>query len=122
MRELGLVFIAIYIYIGGFFSNSIVTGSYPGRVSGFLIKPRPVSGFFLKTHTQPYSLSGRVKSGPLGSGRAGYPQVRSKLPSLLIQHFIQYHTNISNIIQEKNIIQTQGYLIDHLKSNVKLSP
>ena len=40
----------------------------------------------------------------------------------LIQHFIQYHANISNIIQEKNIIQTQGYLIDHLKSNVKLSP
>ena len=40
----------------------------------------------------------------------------------LIQHFIQYHANTSNIIQEKNIIQTQGYLIDHLKSNVKLSP
>ena len=39
----------------------------------------------------------------------------------LIQHFIQYHANISNIIQEKNIIQTQGYLIDHPKSNIRLS-
>ena len=39
MRELGLVFIAIYIYIyiySGFFSNFMVTGSYLGWVSGFL--------------------------------------------------------------------------------------
>ena len=40
MRELGLVFIAIYIYIyiyiEGFFSNFMVTGSYLGWVSGFL--------------------------------------------------------------------------------------
>ena len=29
------------------------------------------------------------------------------------QHSIQYHTKMSYIIQAKNIIQTQGYLIDH---------
>ena len=34
----------------------------------------------------------------------------------------QYYTNINNIIQAKNIIQTQGYLIGHLKSNTNLSP
>ena len=39
--------------------------------------------FFLKkTHTRPYSLSGRVKFGPLGSSRAGYMRVGFKLPSL----------------------------------------
>ena len=39
-------------------------------------------------------------------------------------HTISYkqYTDISNIKQVKNIIQTQGYLIGHLKSNVKLSP
>ena len=34
----------------------------------------------------------------------------------------QYYTNISNIIQAKNIIQTQGSLIGHLESNMKFSP
>ena len=38
-----------------------------------------------------------------------------------ISYLIQYHTNINNIIQAKNIIHTQGYLTNHLKSNVKLS-
>ena len=37
------------------------------------------------------------------------------------QHSIQYHSNMSYIIQAKNIIQTQGYLIDHPKSNIRLS-
>ena len=34
-----------YIYIG-VFCNFAVTGLYPGRVSDFLIKPGPASGFF----------------------------------------------------------------------------
>ena len=53
MRELGLVFIAIYIY-RGFYSNFMVTGSYPGRVLDFLNKirtrPGPASGFFFLKH------------------------------------------------------------------------
>ena len=48
----------------------------PGR--GFKktrTRPGPGSGFFKKTQTRPYSLSDRVKSGPLGSGRTGYPRI-----------------------------------------------
>ena len=64
-----------------------------GRVSGFFDKIRtrsgPTSGFFKKTHTRPYSLSDRVKSGPLGSGRAGYPRVGFKLPSLAFWAFLK---------------------------------
>ena len=83
MRELGLVFIAIYIYIYmGFFSNFMVIRSYPGRVSSFFDKTQTRFGFFFKTHTRPYSLSGQVKSSPLGSGRVRYLQVGSKFPSL----------------------------------------
>ena len=48
----------------------------------FRTRPRPASGFFFKTHTRPYNLSDRVKSGLLGSSRTGYPRVGFKLPSL----------------------------------------
>ena len=79
----------ISIYIRWVFSNFNGTGLYPGRVSGrvsdFFIKsgpdPDPLR-IFLKTHTRSYSLSDRVKSGPLGSDRAEYPWVGQKLSSL----------------------------------------
>ena len=46
-------------------------------------RPEPNSGFLKKTHTRPYNLSGWVKFNPLGLGRAGYPRVGYKLPSLV---------------------------------------
>ena len=61
---------------------------YPGRVEfgpDFYKNPDPVRVFLKKTQTRPYSLSSRVKSDPLGSSRAGYPQVGQKLPSLCPQ-------------------------------------
>ena len=90
MREMSFrVRVDIYIYIEvGFFvifnlSNQVGSGTGSGRVfTKTWTQPGPVSGFFSKTQTQPYSLSGRVKSDPLGSGRAGYPWVGYKLPSL----------------------------------------
>ena len=75
------VYSYIYIYMG-FFSNFMVIRSYPGRVSSFFDKTQTRFGFFFKTHTRPYSLSGQVKSSPLGSGRVRYLQVGSKFPSL----------------------------------------
>ena len=88
MRDLGLD--NNYIY-KGYFCNFRETGFYPGQVSGrvsdFFIKPRPFLGFFKKTHTRPYSQSDQVKLGLLGSGRAGYPRVGQKLPSLKLHWF-----------------------------------
>ena len=79
-------FITKYIY-EDILVLKYITGS--GRVrSGtrrVFIKTRTRFGFFfffLKTQTRPDSLSGWVKLDPLGSGRAGYPQVRQKLSSL----------------------------------------
>ena len=83
------VYNIIYIYIWGYFSNYIII--YPSRVrsgSGQIFtKTRTRFGFFFlkkKTQTRPYSLSGQVKSNPLGSGRARYPRFGQKLPSLVV--------------------------------------
>ena len=38
--------------------------------AGFLLKPGPFLGFFLKTQTRSYSLLGQVKPDPLRSGQA----------------------------------------------------
>ena len=51
MKNKGVrVSVYIYIYMGGFFSNFMVIGSYLGRVSGFFDKtrtrPRPALIFF----------------------------------------------------------------------------
>ena len=47
-----------------------------------LLKPKPTLGFILKTQTQPYCFTGRLKLAPLGLGQAGYLRVRYFLPSL----------------------------------------
>ena len=87
MKELGLVFIAIYI---GVF---LVISWEPGLIQVrfrvfFFIKPRPdldpLRVFLKKTHIRPYSLSSQVKFDPLGSGQAGYLRVGFKLPSLIL--------------------------------------
>ena len=72
------------MFFGNFIFNRVISG--PGF--GFFDKIRTWPGsalgfFFLKTHTRPYSLSDRVKSSPLGSGRTEYPRIRFKWPSLL---------------------------------------
>ena len=76
------VLFSLYIYMG-FLVILYLNKSGPGRVWQ---KPRsdpdPLR-VFLKTHTQSYYLSDRVKSDPLRSGRIGYPRVRLLLPSLL---------------------------------------
>ena len=75
MKKKMLGFITIFIYIGGYFSIYIYNrvGSGSGRI---FIKTRTRFGFFFfKIQIWPYSLSDRVKSGPLGSGRAGYPRI-----------------------------------------------
>ena len=62
-----LGFITMYIYEG------ILVTIY---ITGFRV-------FFYKIRTRPYSLSSRVKSGPLESGRTGYLWVGFKLSSLV---------------------------------------
>ena len=85
-------FYNLYIYGGILVFLTYIykrVGSGSGFGPGFdktRTRPGPASGFFLKTHTRPYNLSDRVKSGPLGSGRTGYPRVGYKLPSLVQKH------------------------------------
>ena len=67
--------IYIYIYMGGIFVISwywvFIRVGFRVKSWIFLIKPRPVLGFFLKPIL-----------GPLGLDWAGYPRVGQKLPSL----------------------------------------
>ena len=49
-------------------------------MAGFLLKPRPVLGFFFLNKKK------NPKPDPLGSGRAGYLRVGQKLPSLPKTH------------------------------------
>ena len=77
MRELGLVFIAIYIYIyRGFFSNSMAIGSNLCQVSGFFYKTRTRFGFFFKNLYPTLFFIGlgkirpiRVRPGRVSAGR-----------------------------------------------------
>ena len=60
-----------------------------GRVSGFLIKPKPDPDPFRVFFLNPYPTlffigSGKIRPIRVGLGRAAYPRVRSKLPFLIL--------------------------------------
>ena len=84
-RVTGLV-IAIYIYIGGFFGNFMVTGLYSGRVSDFFIKSGPDPDPVRVLKKNPYLTlfligPGKIRPIRVGSDRVSAGQAKIAIPT-----------------------------------------